>query len=166
MIQDSGSRKKFESGAVRDVSEGKGRMDLLPLDMVAEFIDYDRQAIESETDVIMAVNDFINSGNYDHLIRAAAIFSDMYFEERMTAVIEYSKHMEEGQKKYGPNNWCKGIPLERYVDSALRHFMKVLRGDVDERHDRAVIWNLLCGAWTAVHKPELNDYAKGEKGEI
>ena len=30
MIKDSGNRREFESGAVRDIQEGKGRMDLLP----------------------------------------------------------------------------------------------------------------------------------------
>lgn len=30
MIKDSGDRHTFESGAVRDMQEGKGRMDLLP----------------------------------------------------------------------------------------------------------------------------------------
>ena len=29
-IQDSGTRREFNSGAVRDMAEGKGRMDLLP----------------------------------------------------------------------------------------------------------------------------------------
>lgn len=31
MIKDSGDRTKFESGAVRDMGEGKGREDLLPM---------------------------------------------------------------------------------------------------------------------------------------
>jgi hypothetical protein len=30
MIKDSGTRRKFETGAVRDMQEGKGRLDLLP----------------------------------------------------------------------------------------------------------------------------------------
>lgn len=29
-IKDSGSRQKFETGAVRDIQEGKGRFDLIP----------------------------------------------------------------------------------------------------------------------------------------
>lgn len=29
-IQDSGTRRKFDTGAVRDMAEGKGRCDLLP----------------------------------------------------------------------------------------------------------------------------------------
>ena len=36
MIKDSGNRREYESGAVRDIQEGKGRCDLLPLDVVAE----------------------------------------------------------------------------------------------------------------------------------
>lgn len=30
-ILDSGTRRKFETGAARDIQEGKGRMDLLPM---------------------------------------------------------------------------------------------------------------------------------------
>ena len=30
MLKDSGNRREFESGAVRDMQEGKGRCDLLP----------------------------------------------------------------------------------------------------------------------------------------
>lgn len=34
MLQDSGARREFVTGAVRDIAEGKGRADLLPLDVV------------------------------------------------------------------------------------------------------------------------------------
>lgn len=34
-ILDSGTRRKFDIGAVRDMAEGKGRCDLMPLDVVA-----------------------------------------------------------------------------------------------------------------------------------
>ena len=30
MIKDSGNRREFETGAVRDMAEGKGRFDLMP----------------------------------------------------------------------------------------------------------------------------------------
>ena len=33
-ILDSGDRTQFESGAVRDMREGKGRCDLMPLEVV------------------------------------------------------------------------------------------------------------------------------------
>ena len=35
-IKDSGTRREFETGAVRDMSEGKGRMDLLPWSAIME----------------------------------------------------------------------------------------------------------------------------------
>lgn len=39
MIKDSGDRTEFETGAVRDMHEGKGRCDLLPLDVIGELFD-------------------------------------------------------------------------------------------------------------------------------
>lgn len=32
MIKDSGERRSFETGAKRDIVDGKGRCDLMPLD--------------------------------------------------------------------------------------------------------------------------------------
>ena len=72
-------------------------------------------------------------------------------------VLEVSVHFEQGAAKYGEHNWEKGIPLHCYIDSALRHLMKCIRGDDDERHDRAFVWNILCAIWTVNNKPELND---------
>ena len=41
MIKDSGNRREFESGAVRDIQEGKGRCDLMPLDIVGHILNSD-----------------------------------------------------------------------------------------------------------------------------
>jgi len=38
ILPDSGERTEFESGAVRDIQAGKGRCDLLPLDVVGAVI--------------------------------------------------------------------------------------------------------------------------------
>jgi hypothetical protein len=61
--------------------------------------------------------------------------------------LEVAKHFEEGAKKYGPDNWKRGIPVWCYIDSAVRHYMKWCRGDNDEPHDRAFVWNLMCCIW-------------------
>ena len=66
-------------------------------------------------------------------------------------LLEVSKHFEEGALKYGENNWQKGIPESSYIDSAVRHYLKWLRGDNDEQHDRAFIWNIMCLIWTHEH---------------
>ena len=148
-ILDSGERRQFESGAVRDIQEGKGRCDLMPLDVVGGILN---------NPTLIYINRFTNTGDFTWLkdaMTSSGIFHDMH-----TMFLELSKHFEEGAKKYGENNWQKGIPTHCYIDSAVRHYLKYLRGDKDEPHDRAFIWNLVCCIWTCVHKPELNDYKK------
>ena len=43
------------------------------------------------------------------------------------AIIEVSKHCENGAKKYGEHNVDRGIPLNSFVDSAFRHFIGFIR---------------------------------------
>jgi hypothetical protein len=61
-----------------------------------------------------------------------------------TAIIEVAKIYEAGARKYEPRNWEKGIPMSRFLDSGLRHFMKFMRGDDDEPHLAQAVWNFLC----------------------
>ena len=155
MIKDSGSRTEFETGAVRDIQEGKGRCDLLPLDVIAKYLDSDR--------VLMHIECFRTSGDISQLYGALDSFCRGACWDDWTMVLEVSKHFEEGAQKYGEWNWQKGIPVKRYIDSAIRHYLKWCKGDVDEPHDRAFVWNIVCCIWTCGHKPELNDYTEGVK---
>lgn len=154
-ILDSGDRTQFESGAVRDMRAGKGRCDLMPLDVVAELVNGDD---EFEDSMFWSVYKFQETDNVGFLYRAL----DWFYEGRgwdvFDMLLEVAIHFEDGAKKYGDNNWRKGIPVKVFLDSALRHYIKFLRGDKDEAHDRAVCWNLMCAIWTAKHKPELDDY--------
>ncbi len=152
-IVDSGERREFESGAVRDIAEGKGRCDLLPLDVIAKmFATYGKN-----TTPLSYIAAYIYTGNQEHLFRAINSFSRDNYADYVTMIIEVSKHYEEGAKKYNERNWEKGIPLHCYIDSAVRHYLKHLRGDNDERHDRAFVWNLLGALWTQEHLPEFID---------
>ena len=83
--------------------------------------------------------------------RASIVKECAIWENDETMLLEVSKHFEEGAKKYGENNWQKGIPESSYIDSAVRHYLKWLRGDDDERHDRAFVWNIICLIWTHEH---------------
>ena len=74
-----------------------------------------------------------------------------------TAFLELSKHYEDGCQKYGERNWQKGIPVSRYIDSGIRHYLKYKRGDTDEPHDRAFLWNMVGAVWTLDNMPELMD---------
>lgn len=104
-IKDSGERRTFDTGFVRDMAEGKGRMDLLP----------------------------------------------------WTAIMEVSKHCENGAKKYGEHNVDKGCPLHSFVDSAFRHLAKYNEGWTDEPHLVSAAWNLLWAIQTEIKHPELKD---------
>ena len=160
-ILDSGTRRQFETGAVRDIQEGKGRCDLLPLDVVGEYIK--KRKSNRDYIVIQCVHDFISTNNIDYLHAALSFFTDDRYEgENYTMFLEVAKQFEDGAKKYGEDNWQKGIPTSCYIDSAVRHYLKYLRGDNDEPHDRAFCWNILCCIWTCIHKPELNTYLKQE----
>ena len=153
-IKDSGDRTEFDTGAVRDMREGKGRCDLMPLEVVAEFFSrgiYTPDPKRSEDIYLIFLNicGFTNS-NYTttHLLyRPLAVFDATYHDSTPTMFLEVSKHFEDGAKKYGENNWQKGIPVNCYIDSAIRHYLKFLRGDTDEPHDRAFVWNLMCCIW-------------------
>ena len=111
-IKDSGDRTQFDTGAVRDMHSGKGRMDLLP----------------------------------------------------MSALIELSKHCEDGAEKYGEHNVDKGIPQHSLCDSAMRHLVKYMRGDWDEDHLRAAAWNIMWALDQTVTHPELNDLVWSREG--
>lgn len=104
-IKDSGNRRTFTTGAVRDIQEGKGRMDLLP----------------------------------------------------WAAIMEVSKHCENGAKKYGEHNVDKGLPTHSFVDSAMRHLAKYIDGWDDEPHLVAATWNLLFAIQMEKKHPELCD---------
>lgn len=147
-IKDSWNRRKFESGAVRDIDSGKGRCDLAPLDSIGYVL--------GDT-ILIKINTYVPDGNKTCLVDAIKEFSCRYFNDMYTAMLEVSKHYENGCEKYGERNWEKGIPLHSYIDSAVRHYFKFMRGDDDEPHNRAFLWNLLGALWTQDNKPELID---------
>ena len=156
-IKDSGTRREFSTGAVRDIQEGKGRCDLMPLDVIAEHM---------EDSILLFIYQFTTNGNVGHLYRVLdECPAKLEMVVRPTVYLEVAKHFEAGAVKYGEWNWQKGIPTHCYIDSAVRHYLKFLRGDKDESHDRAFVWNILCCIWTCKHKPELNDYPRKEKSD-
>lgn len=149
MIKDSGFRTEFETGAVRDIQAGKGRCDLMPLDVVAEYLTVDGD----KNPVLMSIYQFQETGDTDRLFDILDVFNEQRWGNNKTMLLDVSKHFEEGAIKYGENNWRKGIPESSYIDSAVRHYLKWLRGDDDERHDRAFVWNIMCLIWTHEHAP-------------
>lgn len=83
-----------------------------------------------------------------------------------------SKWYGLGAEKYGDNNWRLGQPKREVIGSLIRHLSKYMRGDDDEDHLSAVIWNALCLMNVDEYypdNPDLNNFEtvisfkKGEK---
>ncbi|MEI6821035.1 MAG: dATP/dGTP diphosphohydrolase domain-containing protein [Bacteroidota bacterium] len=104
-IKDSGTRREFGTGAVRDMAEGKGDFFSLP----------------------------------------------------PSALLRVAKHYEGGAKKYGRNNYQKGIPISAFMDSALRHIFKYLDGQSDEDHLSAAAFNILGAIQMEERNPKMQD---------
>ncbi len=58
---------------------------------------------------------------------------------------------ERGAVKYDDRNWEKGMPICRFLDSAIRHIFQDLEGLRDEDHLAQAAWNLLA----AIHTEEM-----------
>lgn len=93
-IKDSGKRLEFDSGMVRDTTEGK--------------IDY-----------------------------TLALDGPMFKR--------YAIHLNNGAKKYNKKNWMKAsgqAELDRFRESAFRHFLQWYWGETDEDHNAATWFNM------------------------
>lgn len=153
-LPDSGARRQFDSGAVRDIAEGKGRCDLLPLEIIA----YVTNNATEEYYILRDIGNFMKSGDSSWILRAISNFISVRYDDSFeTAILELAKHYEAGAKKYDERNWEKGIPCHCYVDSGVRHLLKYYRGDDDEPHDRAFLWNMFGLLWTMRNIPNMND---------
>lgn len=167
MIKDSGERRTFASGAVRDCGGNKGRCDLLPLGVIGDF--YGRahsNSAKNLAEIFKNMALFQESGSVEPLYEVLRLNrTELSFESLSSMFLEVALHFEEGCAKYGENNWQKGIPTKCYIDSAVRHLLKYIRGDVDEPHNRAFVWNIMCCIWTCINKPEMNNYTSVCKTE-
>lgn len=173
---------QFSTGAVRDVQENKGRCDLIPLCILGDLISYYNEhykdfeefsVSEAKQFIFYSIGDYVYYGDINNLLAAVSMFicrcttwKDISSMSRVyEASLDVSLHYKHGLQKYGERNWEKGIPLHSYIDSSIRHLLKVLAYYNDERHDLAFIWNLLCCAHTDlyINKPELRDlpFCKG-----
>ena len=60
------------------------------------------------------------------------------------ALFRLTRHFENGISKYPERNWEKGIPLSKFLNSAIRHLYKHLSSYNDEDHLAAAAWNIFA----------------------
>ena len=159
-VLDSGDRTNFSTGAVRDLHVGKGRFDLMPLDILAYFCSGDVNSDKVDQSFVIILQNIFNfkcTGNIGFIHATIHEFCNKLNISYYDMLLELAVHFESGADKYGEHNWEKGIPIHSFLDSGIRHLCKYYSGKTDERHDRAFIWNMTCMIWMLIHRPELND---------
>lgn len=170
-VKDTGVRTKFETGSQKEIVEGRGRFDLLPLEEVANLIDFyynwtvpkNDPMVEDAKNISMFLYDIKLSLSTEDIEekkvfirRAIARFINYFLASTPIEIIpDLARLYEAGAKKYAERDWEKGRPQEVFINSALRHFFQYLNNETDEAHDIAVIWNLISCVHILDTMPEM-----------
>ena len=98
-LKDSGKRTQFNTGAVREIDETKGRCDLV----------YNRGWFDITGDMFyLYLEDFVREGNREDVEGALSRVIQKCFDGNYdTAYLEVSQHYAEGAKKYADRNMEK-----------------------------------------------------------
>ncbi len=163
IIKDSGNRRNFRTGAVRDIDESKGRCDLMPLVEVNTLINRVRQPTKGDEAVLYYIDLFIRNNTESSLYDALGNFIDNHYNSISECLLELSVHYKNGAEKYSERNWEKGIPVHSFIDSAIRHYIKYMDDWDDENHKAAFVWNIMGALFTLRVYPELNDISVGDE---
>lgn len=166
--KDSGERTILSTGSQKEIVEGRGRFDLLPLKTLGDYYIY-TSAPNSIGSFIGEFLIFINQSliedtvdkKISELYNAIGMFSNSILSTGITnKVPDLAKLYEAGSVKYTARDWELGRPMEIFINSALRHFFQYLDGETDEDHGTAVIWNLISCADTIRRLPSMAYYLK------
>lgn len=174
-IKVEGVKRVFPGGAIRYDKGWKGRFDLIPED-VFERLNCLGSRLAKEP-VPVSKEDAVNAAwkhdylgaifvltivNYGTKDQKEVLASDSKSTAEKQDIITFlfcrmvadlAKHFQKGAEKYGPRNCQRGIPLDSFRDSGLRHLCQYIMGYEDEPHLCAAIWNFWMADWT-IH---LND---------
>jgi hypothetical protein len=121
VVLDSGVREEYPNGFVRDTEEGKE-------DFVRLFSDPKIHAAITKEPRLL---DFLATEGA-HLVPPEML-------------IRWAVHMHKGAQKYGEANWRQArgvVAVARFCRSFCRHSVKWLRGDRDEDHAVAIMFNV------------------------
>lgn len=86
-----------------------------------------------------------------------------------TALNRYMKYMTSKKEKYGSGNFKKGIPIDSYERSLIRHLDKYMRNkfengndELDQDHLAAMVFNI----FGIMHEEEQIKLTKPEKESL
>lgn len=164
-IKVDGTPQTYGEGATRNSKEGKGRYDLIPTSPMASIMaayadqNFISEIDDTKTNLIMCLYKYAMRRDFAKTIIILALASvnpggnitSTCIPPALAYAIEHlAHHFEKGAKIYGEHNCEKGIPLESFIDSGMRHMTQCINksGDPTENHWIAAIWNFWMAEWT------------------
>lgn len=173
-VKDSGERREFQSGAQRDVENGKPRFDLIPVTVLKKLLSYDLSKI-IDYDLTTQSMDHLKSRMWNAgimwgdttdetlllqlILICAEIIQrqegDRYISPPISIIYDFSVMTprtyhriamlySRGADKYDPWNWSKGMPLSVFHASLMRHIFSFIEDKTDEDHLSAIFFNAAC----------------------
>lgn len=156
---------EFKTGAIRDVSIGKSRMDLIPYELIPEdMLDIliadckeDKPSRDFLLGQIFRSLALIRTGSasmddIDYLIECSF---DLIDDNYLNILYDLGIHYGAGAEKYGDNNFMLGQKLSHIVGSYERHLYKYINNWRDEApHERGMLWNVLNIKFVMTYYPQ------------
>lgn len=138
------SAKKNEPA---EEEEPVGRFDLMPLDLVGEFL----MEMESAPDIdfLKDIEAFKNGRRT--LLEVAMSYAKGYYAEATDAVMDLAVTFEKDAAANGEDAW-KDKDARHFINVAIRSYLEYLKEGVGiDDHIRKVLYALFCGAWVSEH---------------
>lgn len=158
VTKDSGKRQEYATGMVRDVTDGKTRFDLVWFPLVEAWQDH-RRGLRAhgmdfgEVDRELVLEEFLRWWETPDILIGARVAAFLGAREGQEELLRrWAELMTRGAVKYGALNWQKAATqteLDRFRESAARHFFQWYLGDRDEDHAAAVLFNLSGAMYVA-----------------
>lgn len=98
-------------------------------------------------------------------IRERAVGKGRYDLIPPEALRALAEMFEKGALKYGDRNWERGLPLDTFIDSGMRHLVKLMDGDDDEDHAALAMINMAMYIATRARQKQVT-YAIEPLGDI
>ena len=124
------------------------RFDLLPLDLVGEFI----EMFDKEADDIgfLALIEAYKKGQVS-LLSAAVTYAKANYGDAIDAVTVLAKAFEADAAANGEGAWAEGDVIV-YLNSAIKEYLMSLRGQNNGKAAENILGNLFRGAWVSENK--------------
>lgn len=185
-IKMDGEPATFPDGAVRYTKTGKGRFDLIPHEFIDSLIkgvnrfyeSIDESTVLNRNNIQEHMLHAAYAGDYAFAVALLLIFDPKYSNtnqdsvdntEPLTITLsnllmcmnymikELAEYYEICATKYPPDNWKKGIPVQSFRDSGLRHLTKYLMHETDENHRIAFVWNMAGALYCKYYNIDKTD---------